>query len=294
MDKGEKFLGQRINRFNGGLFEQDSELDDLFIPNHVFCEKLQGENETTIKKHPHTLLYLSAVYNFGTSGAGEHAITLYTLGRIFEQSITELEALEAEADGHVSLTKETKRKRDGVYYTPEWVVQHIVEETIGIRLQEIRDELGWSIEIEGDDEYVHKQKELPPSSRSQKFNAQVEAVKKYKERLNNFKVCDPACGSGAFLIHVLEYLLKERLKVSQEYARVTRQGEGLFEVNTELEIREILSRYIYGVDINGRLLGHRRHRTTAGYAHLADGHLVEAAERVGRIIAEAMEGEHGG
>ena len=31
----------------------------------------------------------------------------------------------------------------------------------------------------------------------------------------------------------------------------------------------------------GKLLGHRRHRTTAGYAHLADGHLVEAAERSG-------------
>ena len=38
----------------------------------------------------------------------------------------------------------------------------------------------------------------------------------------------------------------------------------------------------------GKLLGLRRHRTTAGYAHLADGHLVEAAERVGRIIANAM------
>ena len=38
----------------------------------------------------------------------------------------------------------------------------------------------------------------------------------------------------------------------------------------------------------GKLLGHRRHRTTAGYAHLADAHLVEAAEKVGRIIAEAM------
>ncbi|MEQ8735656.1 MAG: N-6 DNA methylase [Rhodospirillaceae bacterium] len=250
MDKGEKFLGQRINRFNGGLFESDPELDDLFIPNHVFCEKLQGEDGPTIKKHPRTLLYLSAVYNFGTSGSGENAITLYTLGRIFEQSITELEALEAEADGHVSLTKETKRKRDGVYYTPEWVVQHIVEEAIGTRLQEIRDELGWSIEIEGDDEYVRKQKEMPPSGRSQKFTDHVEAVKNYKERLNNFKVCDPACGSGAFLIHVLEYLLKERLKVSQEYARITRQGESLFEVNTELEIREILSRNIYGVDIN--------------------------------------------
>ena len=38
----------------------------------------------------------------------------------------------------------------------------------------------------------------------------------------------------------------------------------------------------------GKLLGHRRHRTTAGYAHLADGHLVEAAEKVGKIILEYM------
>ena len=38
----------------------------------------------------------------------------------------------------------------------------------------------------------------------------------------------------------------------------------------------------------GRLLGHRRHETTAGYAHLADEHLVEAAEKVGRKFAEAM------
>ena len=38
----------------------------------------------------------------------------------------------------------------------------------------------------------------------------------------------------------------------------------------------------------GKLLGHRRHETTAGYAHLADGHLVETAEKVGSIIAEAM------
>ena len=38
----------------------------------------------------------------------------------------------------------------------------------------------------------------------------------------------------------------------------------------------------------GKLLGHNRHRTTAGYAHLADAHLVAAAETVGRAIAEAM------
>ena len=41
----------------------------------------------------------------------------------------------------------------------------------------------------------------------------------------------------------------------------------------------------------GKLLGHSRHRTTAGYAHLADAHLVEAAEKVGAVIAAAMAGE---
>ena len=41
----------------------------------------------------------------------------------------------------------------------------------------------------------------------------------------------------------------------------------------------------------GKLLGHRRHPTTAGYAHLDDAHLVEAAEKVGSTIADAMEFE---
>ena len=38
----------------------------------------------------------------------------------------------------------------------------------------------------------------------------------------------------------------------------------------------------------GKLLGHRRHRTTAGYAHLGDGHLIKIAEKVGSIIAGSM------
>ena len=38
----------------------------------------------------------------------------------------------------------------------------------------------------------------------------------------------------------------------------------------------------------GKLVGHRRHSTTASYAHLADIHLVETAERVGSLIAQAM------
>ncbi len=44
----------------------------------------------------------------------------------------------------------------------------------------------------------------------------------------------------------------------------------------------------------GKLLGHRRHETTAGYAHLADGHLVEAAEKVGALMFDAMQGNRHG
>ena len=43
-----------------------------------------------------------------------------------------------------------------------------------------------------------------------------------------------------------------------------------------------------GLPLVGRLLGHNRHRTTAGYAHRADAHLVEAAEKVGAAIAATM------
>lgn len=35
------------------------------------------------------------------------------------------------------------------------------------------------------------------------------------------------------------------------------------------------------------LLGHRRHRTTGGYAHVTDAHLVEAAEKVGAFVSRA-------
>ncbi len=42
----------------------------------------------------------------------------------------------------------------------------------------------------------------------------------------------------------------------------------------------------------GKLLGHRRHRTTANYAHLTDKHLVETADQIGSIIVAAMNRGH--
>ena len=62
---------------------------------------------------------------------------------------------------------------------------------------------------------------------------------------------DPACGSGAFLIHSLEFLLRERRRVQRELALVSGgKREGLFEFKTDDGSVHILSRNIFGVDIN--------------------------------------------
>ena len=38
----------------------------------------------------------------------------------------------------------------------------------------------------------------------------------------------------------------------------------------------------------GPLLGHRRHRTTVGNTHLADGHFALGGEMVGHLLAEHL------
>ena len=155
MNDGRAFGGEQLNQFNGGLFAPDSDLERLNIPNYVFCEEGQGQSEVSLFRNKRTLLYLSAAYNYASGwadglsrGEGDRSdptrsLGLYTLGRIFEQSITELEILEAEVDSRLSVNALSKRKRDGVYYTPEWVVERIVSETIGQRLTTLKEACGW-------------------------------------------------------------------------------------------------------------------------------------------------------
>lgn len=244
MNAGANSFGDhQINQFNGGLFAPDPELEKLHIPNSVFCERGQGQNEASLAANKLTLLYLSASYNYASGWAagvsGEPAtaakrdpdrnIGLYTLGRIFEQSITELEILEAEEDGRKSVNKESKRKRDGVYYTPEWVVERIVDETVGRRLADLKVQCGWPSE---------KQDKLPTK----------EAIDAYEAELRDIRIVDPACGSGAFLITTLAYLLDEWKAVRSIRRQI---GQTMADDDwTDDAIRDILRRNLYGVDIN--------------------------------------------
>lgn len=238
MNEGKAFGGKSINQFNGGLFAADADLEGLYVPNHIFCQPGQGQNEASLYTYKQTLLYLCAAYNYASGTVHAHGspmqtashepsrtLGLYSLGRIFEQSITELEILEAQADGFLSINLESKRKRDGVYYTPEWVVERIVKETVGERLEEIRRECGWLSDT------------LPDKA----------ALDAYTACLKIFKVLDPACGSGAFLITTLRYLVDEwhRLQViRREVTGDTKRPDDY------ALIRDILKDNIYGVDIN--------------------------------------------
>lgn len=239
MDKGGSFGPNRLNQFNGGLFEPDADLEKLELPNDVFCVQGQGNNQAGLYQNKLTMLYLSAAYNYATGFADgmtkpdkiaqdAEQLGLYTLGRIFEQSITELEILEAEEDGRPSLNKVNKRKRDGVYYTPEWVVERIVDETLGKRLSQLRKACGW------------------PSEDSAK-TPKPEQIDAYEEALGAIKIVDPACGSGAFLITALRTLFAEWYMVRDTRREVT--GKGYKRERDEL-IRDILRENIYGVDIN--------------------------------------------
>lgn len=239
MDQGGRFDSHDLHRFNGGLFKPDAELDALNVPNWVFFAASQAGGEAALRAPALNLLYFAANYNFGTVPGGK-AITLYTLGRIFEQSITELEALEAARDGRTSLTVVTRRKRDGVYYTPEWVVARVVEETIGPRLEALRKDAGWNPDLAFSESEIARQ---PRAVRDQ-----VAALERYQQALRGLTVLDPACGSGAFLIHALDYLLAEARRTEAERQRLSAGQAFLFD--DDAAAKDILSRNIFGVDIN--------------------------------------------
>jgi hypothetical protein len=224
-------IGQvRVPHINGGLFAPDPEIEALSLPNHIFAAPGQGQNDASLEGDRATLFYLSARYNYASGGSARESLSLYTLGRIFEQSITELEYRAGELEGRESAASLSKRKRDGVYYTPEKIVNYLVEQTLDPWFAEAKAECGWPRE---------QDERLPD-------RGQVEA---YERRLKALRLVDPACGSGAFLISAFRRLLDERIAVEREKDRVTRRAiRGA--VDEAALTEDILENNIYGVDIN--------------------------------------------
>jgi SAM-dependent methyltransferase len=228
MNSGGTLSRLTLPEINGGLFAPDPLIDGLSIPNHVFAQSGQGANEASLESDQETLLYLSGRYNYAARGDVKESLSLYTLGHIFEQSITELEYREGELEGRETFAKLSKRKRDGVYYTPEPVVNYLVEQTLG----------PWFADAKAACGYPNPEEGAPTAT----------AAAAYVERLEAIRIVDPACGSGAFLISAFRRLLVERIAAARDVERARGGSPGA--IDEMPLISAILRDNIYGVDIN--------------------------------------------
>ena len=203
-----------ITMYNGGLFAHDAFLDALIIDDEVLDARAK----------------ILSAYNFGSD------ISVNILGHIFENSISELEEISAQLLDNDFDKKQSKRKKDGVFYTPAYITEYIVQNTLGKLCEEKRAELNI-----GSETLVSPKNPKNPTKAEQKIK---DNLLLYKDWLLNLKILDPACGSGAFLNQALEYLLKEHKKLQNDLALM-----GDLFASYEVE-KEVLEHNLYGVDIN--------------------------------------------
>lgn len=219
----------QIPPFNGGLFAPDSLLENLIVTN-VYLE-------------PFIKFILG--YNFRSE------LNANILGHIFEQSISDLEEIKANiiANGGLFLmnasvdatskTDLSKRKKEGVFYTPDYITHYIIENTVGQWIQEKEDALFLKHGEENKDYW-----------------------QEYQNCLSQIKILDPACGSGAFLTQCFDFLwqkwqisIKELDKIENTNGHVVSKKDSfIFETSSTFnkdKIRKsIVENNLFGVDLN--------------------------------------------
>lgn len=219
-----KVLVPAIPRYNGGLFRTDDIIDGLTLPDAI-CEGFKTLGE----------------YDF----ASEVSVTV--LGHIFEQSIADVERLQAIARGEEKEPEKTsgtsgRRKRDGVVYTPDYIARFIVVETLGAHLNEAFENILRDHAKKG--AVVSDYAAIPWRRKS----AELEAWQAYRNRIKTLRIVDPACGSGVFLIMAFDFLKAELSRVNDKIAEL--QGKDQHIQDLLDPDSEILSNNLFGVDVN--------------------------------------------
>lgn len=213
---------------NGGLFE---ERETDFVGN---------KNLTFPTDYFHRLIQTLNHYNFttdeSTSSFQQVAIDPEMLGRIFENLLAE----QSEETG------EQARKAKGAFYTPREIVDYMCRESL-------REYLKAKIPY---DEMRDSKLELLLDKKSHEYRDQQknfrQYLKNYKsdiiDALDDLKVLDPACGSGAFPMGMLQLLV-------QVYERLEPRFD---QYETKVAI---VKNNIYGVDIEPMAVEISRLRT---------------------------------
>ena len=217
MNTGHQGKQFEIFAYNGGLFKPDEVLDNIKISDDVLAEHTRKLSE----------------YDF------ESDVDVNILGHIFENSLSEIEEVTQQITSGAA-PQTSKRKQDGVFYTPQFITKYIVENTVGRLCEEKKKELNIV-----EEEYKSDQnRQLKTKQRL------LEQLKTYREWLLGLTILDPACGSGAFLNAALQFLMAEHKRIDEMEAKVT--GSSI--VFQDIE-NSILENNLYGVDINEESVG---------------------------------------
>ena len=251
LDKGSN-KPVEIFGFNGGLFKESfpyyTHFKDLRDEN-FFKDVLQYSNlkkitldELTQKRLQYynnlnpiiKNLLLMDSFNFKTE------LNVNILGHIFEQSLTDIEDLSLNLKDALEPKQISTRKKEGIYYTPEYITDFICKNTII--------------------PYLSKN---GTNSIEDLINEYKDNIEELETRFSSIKILDPSCGSGAFLIKAIEVLfdiykqiqyhkeLEGKYYVIKKGKRKNTFGEyTLTKWQEEEIIGYIIENNIYGVDIN--------------------------------------------
>ena len=213
VDKGNPGLG--IPAYNGGLFRKRVEIEELELSDEM-CEAFKELGE----------------YDFSED------VSVDVLGHIFEQSITDLEKLRAEAAAQadqgvrgiaVSTGKQkapSRRQKEGIFYTPPFVTAFLVRETLGHAIAD-----AWARASEG---------------RAATKKDKIATWEAYQNELRQIRVLDPACGSGAFLIAAFDALAQQFDRANRVLAELRGQQTSLFDLT-----KTLLNENLFGIDKSG-------------------------------------------
>ena len=238
-------LNCKVPFLNGGLFEPmedyDWGKDHIHLPNDLFSNK----NETFIGKG---VLDVFDRFNFTVKEDDpldkEVAIDPELLGSIYEKLNAINKDNFEEYKRAIKQGNEAKfNKAHGVYYTPRVVVHYMCQQSLINYLKTqcpglSNDDLTHLIE-HGSGNMAEEQ---PDAKLPEKILNQREKLDK---ALENIKVCDPAIGSGAFPVSMMEEIVKARLNLAADLPLETVEQKDPYAFK-----RHCIENCLYGVDLD--------------------------------------------
>ncbi len=265
VDRGDAGLG--VPRYNGGLFHFDfsaaSDQEEYRANHFLFRFKLSDAVLAPV---------LDKLARFEGQPIDYSFLGVRQLGSIYEGLLEYRVVIADAAAGLVHLENDKgERKATGSYYTPDYIVKYIVSHTLRPILAGRQARFG---ELMAQIDQLHSQrkdKRLGDQSRNGLGKDLKRLEREAQSTLLDIKVCDPAMGSGHFLVEAVDYLTDELIRILTQYPdhnpvlemleqtrssilqNLEQQG---ITINpdrlepTQLLQRVVMKRCIYGVDLN--------------------------------------------